>query len=119
MSQGANLGWHVEVEVDVSRMVCGERAWQPQGVIGGLCHLAATPWTVTTRGVGDGGRHSCLVLPLVSSNAVAVEPGLDCYAVVWGVARWRRDAKALEALDVSNMAGRHICVGESLAPCLV
>ena len=119
MSQGAHLGWQVEVEVDVSRMVCGERAWQPQGVIGGLCHVAATPWTVTTRGVWDGGRHSCLVLPLLSSNAVAVEPGFDCYAIVWGVARWRRDAKALEALDVSNMAGRHICVGESLAPCLV
>jgi hypothetical protein len=100
-------------------MVSRERAWEPQGVIGGLYHLAATPWTVTARGVWDGGRHSCLVLPLLSSDAVAVEPGFDCYAIVWGVARWGRNAKVLEALDVRDIASRHICMGESLASCFV
>jgi len=59
------------------------------------------------------------VLPLLSGNAVAVETGLNSYAIVWGVARWGRDAKELEARDVSDMASWHICVGESLASRLV
>jgi len=100
-------------------MVCGERAWKPQGVIWGLYHLTAAPWAVTAGGVWDSGRHSCLVLPLLSGNAVTAETGLNCYATVWGVARRRRDAKELEARDVSDMASWHICVGESLASRLV
>jgi hypothetical protein len=59
------------------------------------------------------------MLPLLSSDAVTVEPGFDCYAIVWGVARWGRNAKVLEALDVRDIASRHICMGESLASCFV
>jgi len=114
VAQWAHANRLAEIEVDIGRVVEGERARKPQRSRARLLRSRAfTAWSVSTEWVGDARGHTRLVLPLLQRYAVPVESSLNGDAVRRWIWRWRGGPKVLKAREVSNVAGRHIGVRES------